>query len=50
MIIHLNKYWLDHFASGLSYVGRNEGEDEWIGTDEQWELLTKLESNESNNN
>ena len=37
------EYFKLHERAGLIYNGRNEdGEDEWIGTDNQWDELEKL--------
>ena len=43
-MIYTAKYWLNHFNAGLTLASKNaEGEQEWIGSQKQWDSLVNLE-------
>lgn len=46
-MIHIARYWTMHFEAGLIYAGRENGEEQWVGSHEAWERLKKLEALES---
>lgn len=46
-MIYTARYYQNHINAGLTYIGRDEeGEEEWLGTDEKWNRLNYLEDKE----
>lgn len=40
--LHDAQWYLNHFNSGLLYVGREDNEEQWLGSDKSWKHLTWL--------
>jgi len=37
------QYYLDHWEAGLTYNGRIDGEEQWLGESRDWNKLEEIE-------